>query len=247
LLFAFTHLRSGHFPNNGLIQNSSNSADSKQQTALSLSLSSNQIIKQQHSQNILAIMFMVNWFYDTLASLGLYHKNAKILFLGLDNAGKTTLLHMLKENRVQAHVPTLHPNTDELIVGQLKLKTFDLGGHETARRLWQDYFTTVDGVVYLVDAIDRGRFPEAKKELDALLTSDELVDVPFLVLGNKIDMPSAASEEELKYALGLLDTYGKDTKPDKNSGVRPIEIYMCSVVRRMGYKDGFQWLSQFLS
>ena len=77
---------------------------------------------------------------------------------------------MLKENRVQVHVPTLHPNTDELIIGKIKFKTFDLGGHETARRLWQDYFTTVDGVVYLVDAIDRGRFPEAKKELDALLT-----------------------------------------------------------------------------
>jgi len=72
--------------------------------------------------------------------------------------------------------------------------------------------------------------------------------VPFLVLGNKIDMPSAASEQELKYALGLLDTYGKDNgRPDKNSTVRPIEVYMCSVVRRMGYKDGFMWLSQFLS
>ena len=178
---------------------------------------------------------------------GLYHKNAKILFLGLDNAGKTTLLHMLKENRVQAHVPTLHPNTGELIIGNIKIKTFDLGGHETARRLWQDYFTTVDGVVYLVDAVDRGRFPEAKRELDALLTSDELQDVPFLVLGNKIVMPTAASEEELKYALGLMDTYGKDKGPDANSTVRPIELYMCSVVRRMGYSDGFKWMSQFLS
>lgn len=113
--------------------------------------------------------------------------------------------------------------------------------------MWQDYFTTVDGVVYLVDALDRGRFPEAKKELDALLNSEELQDVPFLVLGNKIDMPSAASEEELKYALNLVSTYGKDKGPDGQAQVRPIELYMCSVIRRMGYADGFKWLSQFLT
>jgi len=155
---------------------------------------------------------------------------------------------MLKDNRAVSAEPTLHPNSEELIVGQLKLKAFDLGGHETARRLWQDYTTTVDAVVFLVDSIDRQRFPEAKRELDNLLSSDELRGVPFLVLGNKIDMPTAASEQELKYALGLNDTYGKDTTHyDEDQCQVPIEVFMCSVVRKMGYADAFQWLSQFLS
>ncbi|KAL7552288.1 hypothetical protein ACHAWF_017790 [Thalassiosira exigua] len=193
--------------------------------------------------------FVWDWFYSILASLGLYHKDAKILFLGLDNAGKTTLLRMLKDNRAVSAEPTIHPNSEELVVGRLKLKAFDLGGHETARRLWQDYTTSVDGVVFLVDAVDRQRFPEAKRELDGLLSGDELRGVPFLVLGNKIDMPNAASEDELKYALGLQDTYGKDVadRYDERQAASPIEVFMCSVVRRMGYKDAFQWLSDFLT
>lgn len=82
----------------------------------------------------------------------------------------------------------------------------------------------------------------------SLLTSDELANVPFLVLGNKIDVARAVSEEQLRYALGLQNTYGKDSSGggEKQPGVRPIELYMCSVIKRMGYADGFKWLAQFL-
>merc|ERR1712205_44538 len=81
-----------------------------------------------------AAMGFFDFFYDILASLGLWQKNAKILFLGLDNAGQ----------------PTQYPTSEELSIGQIKFKAFDLGGHEVARRVWKDYYAKVDAIVFLV-------------------------------------------------------------------------------------------------
>ena len=76
-------------------------------------------------------------FKGLLSKLGLFSKTGKLLVLGLDNAGKSTLLTLLVRNEVVPHAPTHQPVTDMITIGSMKMRAVDMGGHEIARRMWE--------------------------------------------------------------------------------------------------------------
>ena len=188
---------------------------------------------------------LINWVYSNikfvttgaglwlLHTTGLYTKKAKVLLLGLDNAGKTTLLGMLANNTISCHSPTMHPNNEEFVFGNIQFNAHDLGGHAAARRLWQSYSASVDSIIFLVDTTDYERMAECRSELSKLLASLQQ-EIPVLILGNKTDSQNSCSAQQLCQYLDIDSTNGN------------IGVFMCSVVKRFGIEPGFKWLSNKL-
>lgn len=133
-------------------------------------------------------------------------RQAKILMLGLDAAGKTTVLYKLKLNEVVNTIPTIGFNVETVQpVKNVSFTVWDVGGQDKIRPLWRHYFTGCEGLIFVIDSADKSRFQEAKGELDWILESDEMDGVPVVVLANKQDLPKAATPSEVASRLGLQD------------------------------------------
>ena len=164
-------------------------------------------------------------------------RDAKLLMLGLDCAGKTSVLYKLKLGEAVNTTPTIGFNVESIEYGKLSMMIWDVGGQEKIRKLWRHYFQGSNGIIFVVDASDHDRLETAADELHRLLLDEELRYASLLILANKQDLPNAASASHIadKFKLSALD------------GRRDYFVQSCCAVSGEGIYDGLDWLSDSIA
>eukprot|EP00961_Rhodomonas_salina_P269315 3638633-Rhodomonas_salina.3 len=160
-------------------------------------------------------------------------KNARIVLVGLDAAGKTTVLYKFKLNETVNTIPTIGFNVEEVQYKNINFLMWDVGGQEKIRALWSYYYQNTDAVIFMVDSADPDRFEEARAELHKMLGDDMLRNSVFLVLANKQDLPTSVPVDKVASAMGLT------TQPSS----RKWFIQSTNAVTGEGLYEGLDWLS----
>ncbi|CAJ1434379.1 unnamed protein product [Effrenium voratum] len=163
-------------------------------------------------------------------------KDMRILMLGLDAAGKTTILYRLKLAEVVTTIPTVGFNVEEVEYKNIKFTVWDVGGQDKIRKLWRHYFQGTDGLIYVVDSSDRDRIQDAKEELEKMLGEQEMENAALLVLANKQDLPNAMPAAEVMEKLELQKLQH-----------RQWFIQSTCAPTGDGLYEGLDWLSRTLS
>eukprot|EP00817_Percolomonadidae_sp_ATCC50343_P006287 CAMPEP_0117432798 /NCGR_PEP_ID=MMETSP0758-20121206/12232_1 /TAXON_ID=63605 /ORGANISM="Percolomonas cosmopolitus, Strain AE-1 (ATCC 50343)" /LENGTH=161 /DNA_ID=CAMNT_0005222967 /DNA_START=72 /DNA_END=557 /DNA_ORIENTATION=+ len=155
--------------------------------------------------------------------------------IGLDAAGKTSLLYKLKLGEEVDTMPTIGFNVETISYGKVTFSMWDVGGQGRIRRLWRHYFQGCDAVLWVIDAADPERLEESKKELEIVMNNPLLEKATLLVYANKQDLPNAMSANDIVKGLGL----GKYKHRDWF--VQP-----CIAPSGSGVFDGLDWLGDHL-
>ncbi|KAG9652462.1 ARF/SAR superfamily, partial [Aureobasidium melanogenum] len=184
-----------------------------------------------------------------------------ILLLGLDNAGKTTLLEQIKA-LFSPHlhpklntVPTVGQNVSTVDLPDIYLKIWDVGGQHSLRGLWQSYYSSCHAIVFVIDSTDvgdgdiehlskghdageeQGRLDECRLVLESILQNGETEGVPLLVLANKQDREDCVEVVRIKEGL-----VRKIIEGEKGGSVRDSRVLPLSALTGTGVKEAVDWL-----
>ncbi|TPX34430.1 hypothetical protein SeMB42_g07322 [Synchytrium endobioticum] len=160
-------------------------------------------------------------------------REMRILMLGLDCAGKTTILYKLTPSPPIATIPTVGFNVESVVYKKTRFNVWDVGGQDKIRPLWRHYYTGTTGLIYVVDSHDRARMDEARDELHRIVHDREMRDACVLVFANKQDLPGALSPLDVTERLNL-----------HRFRDRPWLIHPACATTGEGLMEGLQWLSQ---
>eukprot|EP00908_Phaeocystis_cordata_P011746 Transcript_227.p1 GENE.Transcript_227~~Transcript_227.p1 ORF type:complete len:309 (+),score=125.35 Transcript_227:135-929(+) len=159
-------------------------------------------------------------------------QQCRILMVGLDAAGKTTILYQLKLGEMTQTKPTLGFNVETVAYKNIEFMVWDMGGQDRIRKLWRHYYKNAQALIFVVDSADEERLQEAKAELDKLMSEEELKESVLLIYANKQDMAEALSVQQVADALELTSMTG-----------RVWYIQACSAQTGDGVSDGLDWLA----
>jgi len=155
----------------------------------------------------------------------------RMIMVGLDAGGSTTILYKLKLGEIVTTIPTIGFNVETVEYKGNSLTIWDVGGQDKIRPLWRNYYQNTQAVIYVVDSFDRERMGEARDELHRMLNEDELLEAALLVFANKNDLPQAMSASEVTDKLGLHSLQR-----------RQWYIQSCCATTGDGLYDGLDWL-----
>jgi ADP-ribosylation factor protein 1 len=163
-------------------------------------------------------------------------KEMRILMVGLDAAGKTTILYKLKLGEVVTTIPTIGFNVETVEYKNISFTVWDVGGQDKIRPLWRHYYQNTQGLIFVVDSNDRDRIEAAKDELHRMLNEDDLRDAVLLVYANKQDLPRAMTCAEMTDKLQL-------------NSLRSRQWYIQAACAQTGdgLYEGLDWLSSTLA
>jgi len=162
-------------------------------------------------------------------------KEARILVLGLDNAGKTTILYRLQVGEVVSTIPTIGFNVETVTYKNIKFQVWDLGGQTSIRPYWRCYYPNTQAIIYVVDSSDTERIGVSREEFHNILSEEELATAKILVYANKQDLPGALDDAAVAEGLGLSEIKNRDWA-----------IFKTSAVKGDGLFEGLDWLTTSL-